>query len=59
MCMNCGCGMPNADHGNPKNITTKTLQEAGDSNSQNLEETKRNMIESLQKTSTTVSHTTM
>lgn len=41
--------MPDEDHGNPKNITTKSLQEAADSNSQNLEETKRNMMESLQK----------
>ncbi len=57
--MNCGCGMPDEDHGNPKNITTKTLQEAADSNTQNLEETKRNMMESLQKTSTTIQHTSV
>lgn len=57
--MNCGCGMPDEDHGNPKNITTKTLQEAADANTQNLEQTKRNMMESLQKTSTAVQHTTV
>lgn len=52
MSMNCGCGVPDDDHGNPKNITTKTLQEAADSNSQNFEETKQNIMESLQKKST-------
>lgn len=59
MCLNCGCGMPDEDHGNPKNITTKTLQEAADANTQNLEQTKRNMMEGLQKTSTTTQHTSM
>lgn len=51
--------MPDEDHGNPKNITTKTLQEAADANTQNLEQTKRNIMEGLQKTSTTTQHTSM
>jgi hypothetical protein len=28
MCYNCGCGMPNNDMGNPKNITNQTFEEA-------------------------------
>ena len=28
MCYNCGCGKPEDDHGNPKNITNKTFKEA-------------------------------
>ena len=28
MCWNCGCMMPDDDHGNPDNITTKTLRQA-------------------------------
>lgn len=28
MCWNCGCMMPDDDHGNPDNITTETLRKA-------------------------------
>lgn len=29
MCWNCGCMMPDDDHGSPDNITTETLRRAG------------------------------
>lgn len=28
MCMTCGCGKPNDDHGNPANITLDQLKKA-------------------------------
>ncbi len=28
MCMSCGCGKPNEDHGNPDNITLEDLKRA-------------------------------
>ena len=28
MCWNCGCMMPDDDHGNPDNITTETLRKS-------------------------------
>ncbi len=28
MCMSCGCGEPNEDHGNPDNITLDDLRRA-------------------------------
>ncbi|MBI2329324.1 MAG: hypothetical protein HYU85_06795 [Chloroflexi bacterium] len=28
MCWNCGCMMPEDDHGNPDNITTESLRKA-------------------------------
>lgn len=28
MCMSCGCGAPNEDHGNPDNITLDDLKRA-------------------------------
>jgi hypothetical protein len=29
MCLSCGCGEADANHGDPRNITTKSMQEAG------------------------------
>lgn len=42
MCYNCGCGMPNNDMGNPKNITNKTFEEASQAMEQTVEESKKN-----------------
>jgi hypothetical protein len=28
MCLSCGCGAPNDDHGDPANITAQDLQSA-------------------------------
>lgn len=48
MCYNCGCGMPDEDHGNPKNITTKTFDEAAKATSMKTEEAKRYTKELLE-----------
>ena len=47
MCMNCGCGQPNEDHGNPANITAQDLQRAGDANGQSLRESAQHIVETV------------
>jgi len=49
MCYNCGCGMLENDMGNPKNITEKTFREAAQATGLSLEQTKKNVYESLKK----------
>jgi hypothetical protein len=49
MCYNCGCGMPNNDLGNPKNITNKTFEEAAKASGKSVKEAKANAQELLQK----------
>jgi len=49
MCYNCGCGVPDYDMGNPKNITDKTFEEAAKAAGQSVEETKRNVLNELKK----------
>jgi len=49
MCYNCGCGMPDNDMGDPKNITNKTFEEAAKAVKQSLEEAKINTLELLKK----------
>jgi molecular chaperone GrpE (heat shock protein) len=49
MCYNCGCGMPNNDMGNPKNITNKTFEEAAKAMSQSVREAKLNAYDLLRK----------
>ncbi len=49
MCYNCGCGMPNNDMGNPKNITNKTFEEAAKAMGQSEKEAKANAQELLEK----------
>ncbi len=48
MCYNCGCGMADEDHGNPKNITTKTFEEAGKVNNMKADEAKEHTKELLE-----------
>ena len=48
MCMNCGCGQPNEDHGNAANITAEALQRAGDANGQSLRESAQHIIETVE-----------
>lgn len=40
MCYNCGCGSPDDDHGNPKNITNKTFKEAAKASEQTIHDAK-------------------
>lgn len=49
MCYNCGCGMPDDNLGDPKNITNKTFEEAARAASQSPEEAKRNTLQLLKK----------
>ncbi len=30
MCLSCGCGEPNADHGDPRHITMEVLRKAAE-----------------------------
>jgi hypothetical protein len=39
MCLNCGCGQPEDDKGDSRNITLSTLKAASDATGQNLHET--------------------
>ena len=48
MCMNCGCGEPNEDHGNAANITADELQRAGDANGQSLRESAQHILETVE-----------
>lgn len=48
MCMNCGCGRPNDDNGNPANIIAADLQKAAEANDQTLRETAQHIVESVE-----------
>jgi hypothetical protein len=48
MCLNCGCGQPNEDHGNPANITAQDLEAAGAANGQSLRESAQHIIEAVE-----------
>ena len=47
MCMNCGCGRPNDDRGDPANITAADLQRAADANGQTVRESARHILEAV------------
>jgi hypothetical protein len=49
MCYNCGCGEPDKDHGNPKNITEKTFKESAEAGGGTAEDAKRNTLNLLKK----------
>jgi len=44
MCMNCGCGKPDDNHGHPENLTADDIRAAARTNSQSLQETARNIL---------------
>lgn len=48
MCLNCGCGMPHDDMGNPQNITVKTLAKAAKASGMNGKDTLKALIQALQ-----------
>lgn len=47
MCYNCGCGMPDDDHGDPRNITNRTFQQAADAVGQEPQAARSNTQELL------------
>jgi hypothetical protein len=49
MCMTCGCGEPNADHGNPDHITLERLKQAADAAEIDVNEASNNLQETLKK----------
>ena len=48
MCLNCGCGQPNEDHGKPANITADDLRRAGEANDQSLRESAQHIVETVE-----------
>jgi hypothetical protein len=48
MCMNCGCGQPNEDHGKAANITAQALKDAAEANGQTLRESAQHIIETVE-----------
>jgi hypothetical protein len=49
VCMTCGCGEPNADHGDPRHITYDQLRSAADAAEISVEEATSNIGETLKK----------
>ena len=48
MCMNCGCGQPNEDHGDAANITAADLRAAGNANDQGMRESAQHILEAVE-----------
>ena len=49
MCMTCGCGEPEADHGDGRHITYSELKAAADAAEISVEEATKNIQETLGK----------
>jgi hypothetical protein len=49
MCLTCGCGAPNDDHGDPAHITYDDLKKAADAAEISVEEAAKNLQETLAK----------
>jgi hypothetical protein len=49
MCYTCGCGNPDDNMGDPRNITNKTFEEAAKAAGEKPEEAKRNALKLLKK----------
>lgn len=47
MCMSCGCGEPEADHGDDRHITLADLKKAAEAAEVSPEEAARNIVETL------------
>ena len=48
MCMSCGCGEPNADHGNPDHITQAQMERAAAAAGITLQQAADNIRQSAQ-----------
>lgn len=51
MCLNCGCGIPNDDMGNPDNLTLKTLAKAAKASQTSGTQTLDNLKQALNQVS--------
>jgi hypothetical protein len=47
MCVSCGCGQPNNDHGNKDLITMDELQKAARAANQTVDDAAKNIAESV------------
>lgn len=45
MCLSCGCGVPNDDHGDPRNITMDDLKAAADAAGMDIEDAAANIVD--------------
>jgi hypothetical protein len=48
MCLSCGCGEPNQDHGDPRNIIMQKLEEAAQAGDTTPEQAAQNIVEGLE-----------
>ena len=48
MCLSCGCGEPNDNHGDPRHITTEMLEAAAEAAEITTEEAANNIVQALQ-----------
>ncbi len=48
MCLSCGCGEPQENHGDPRNITMQKLEESAEAANISAEEAARNINEGMQ-----------
>jgi hypothetical protein len=48
MCLSCGCGEPNENHGDPRNITMQKLEEAAEAANISTQEAAQNIVEGLE-----------
>lgn len=51
MCLSCGCGEANADHGDPRHITMEMLKRAAEAAEISAEEAAKNINETVKKVS--------
>jgi hypothetical protein len=51
MCLTCGCGEPNDDHGDSRNITYDDLKAAADAGSVSVDEAVKNFDQTVKKAS--------
>jgi hypothetical protein len=49
MCLTCGCGEPEADHGDPRHITYTQLKQAAEAAEIPVDEAATNLQETLKK----------
>jgi hypothetical protein len=48
MCLSCGRGEPNENHGDPRNITMQELEEAAEAANISTQEAAQNIVEGLE-----------
>lgn len=47
MCYNCGCGLPDEDHGDPRNLTNRSFEQAAEAVGQSAKEARENTLSLL------------